>query len=120
MVFSERMGRNKWIVVTNNTLYQLIKRSGLTTVFISDQGHLLKDRTIQSKYMLNYEGAGILKELCCYYIEIPKGAGAVQLKKFLKGMFRRKLKRFRKTLRTQLTSSKYSNYPLVPKSNNSK
>lgn len=96
MLHTIKMNRNRWVVVTRESFYQLIRRSGLKTEMISKTCAVKKDDTPQSRYYQNYDGMGILEGVCSYYIEIPKHAPSIQMKKFFRRQIRRKTKRFRK------------------------
>ena len=96
MLHTIKMNRHRWVVVTRDTFYQLIKRSGLKTELISTTCQVKKDDTPQSRYYQNYDGMDILEGVCSYYIDIPRNATTIQMKKFFRRRFRKSVKRFRK------------------------
>ena len=74
ILFTQQTNRDKWLVVTSNSFYEkLKKRSGLPSMFISDDYCYLKDDSPQSRYSANYAEKEYLKDYTCYYIKIPQG-----------------------------------------------
>ena len=83
--FTEKTGRNNWLVATRDTFYEKIKRrSGLPTEFISNENNYINDGSEQAQYFQNYEAIGGLENTCSYYINIPKGIIQRLAVKFLK------------------------------------
>ena len=83
--FTEKTGRNNWLVATRNTFYEKIKRrSGLPTEFISNKNNYINDGSPQAQYFQNYEAIGGLENTCSYYINIPKGIIQRLAMKFLR------------------------------------
>ena len=83
--FTEKTGRNKWLVSTRDTFYHKIKqKSGLPTTFISANSNYVNDGTTQAEYFKNYAAINGLENTCCYYIHIPKGISGTLTLKFIR------------------------------------